>query len=91
MCYEVQIPHSEDDDRIKRVSVTVSKVPAPKVTMDLKDKQRAVIEFPLLEGCTGEEIVMRLRSVYVLVTYYHVSVFRWIDEVRRGSEELRNE
>jgi hypothetical protein len=33
------------------------------MAMDVKDKQRAVIEFLLLEGCAGEEIVLRLPNV----------------------------
>jgi hypothetical protein len=31
--------------------------------MDAKDKQRAIIEFLLLEGCAGDEIAKRLESV----------------------------
>jgi hypothetical protein len=49
MCHDIQIPHSENDNTIRLVSVTVSKLPEPKVTMNIKDKQRGVIEFPLLE------------------------------------------
>jgi hypothetical protein len=30
MCHDVQIPHSEDDNPKRRVSVTVSKLPEPK-------------------------------------------------------------
>jgi hypothetical protein len=37
------------------------------VTMDGKEKQRAVIEFLLFEGRAGEEIVIRLRNLYDLV------------------------
>jgi transposase-like protein len=51
--------------------------------MNVKHKQRAVIEFLLLEGRAGE-IVIRLRNLYN-------SVVRWIGEVRRRSEEFRNE
>jgi hypothetical protein len=32
--------------------------------MDIKDKQPVLIEFLLLEGCVGEEIVIRLRNVH---------------------------
>jgi hypothetical protein len=59
--------------------------------MDLKNKQRAIIKFPLLNSCTGKEIVTRLRHVYGSAVYRRTSVFRWISEVRRGNEELRNE
>jgi hypothetical protein len=31
--------------------------------MDVKNKQRAIIDFLLLEGCAGEEILIRLRNV----------------------------
>jgi hypothetical protein len=59
--------------------------------MDLKQNRRAVIEFILLEGCAGEEIVIHLRNVYGSAEYCRASVFKWINEVRRGNEELRNE
>jgi histone-lysine N-methyltransferase SETMAR len=59
--------------------------------MDVKDKQRTVIEFLLLEGCSGDEITIRLKRVYGSAAYCRASVFRWINEVRRGNEELRNE
>jgi Mn-dependent DtxR family transcriptional regulator len=45
--------------------------------MDVKDKQEAVIIFFLLEGCTREEIVTRLRNVYGSAACCHVSAFRW--------------
>jgi hypothetical protein len=32
--------------------------------MDVRDKQQVIIELLLLEGYTGEKIVVRLRSVY---------------------------
>jgi hypothetical protein len=47
MCHDTQIPDSEDDHPARRVFVTVSKLPERKVTMDVKDKQRAAIEFLL--------------------------------------------
>jgi hypothetical protein len=56
-----------------------------------KDKHPAIKEFLLLEECTGEEIVIRLRNMYASATYCCASVFRWISEFRRGNEELRNE
>jgi hypothetical protein len=62
-----------------------------KVTMDLKQKQRAVIEFLLLEGCEGDDIVFRLQNAYGRDAYCWASVFRWMNEICRGSEEIRNE
>jgi hypothetical protein len=35
-----------------------------KMTMDLKQKERAVIEFLLLERCEGDDIVLRLQNAY---------------------------
>jgi hypothetical protein len=59
--------------------------------MDVTNKQQVVIEFLLLEGRARGEIVIRLRNVYRSAVYCRASVFRWISEVRRGNEELRNE
>jgi hypothetical protein len=59
--------------------------------MDVKDKQRAVIEFFLLEGCVGEEILIRFRNVSSSDEDCRASVFRWINEVRRVNKQLRNE
>jgi DNA-binding NarL/FixJ family response regulator len=61
------------------------------VTMDVKQKQRAVIEFLLLERCAGDEIAAGLQNVYGEDAYCRASVFRWIQEIRRGNKELRNE
>jgi hypothetical protein len=59
--------------------------------MDVKQKQRAVTEFLLLEGCARDEIAARLQNVYGEDAYCRASVFRSIQEIRRGNEELRNE
>jgi transposase len=59
--------------------------------MDVKQKQRAVIEFLLVEACAGDEIATRLQNVYGEDAYCCASVFRWIQEIRRGNEGLRNE
>jgi transposase-like protein len=59
--------------------------------MDVKDKQRAVIEFLSLEGRAGKEIVNCFRNLYGSAARCRASVFRWISEVRCRSEELRNE
>jgi transposase len=91
MCHGVQIPHSEDHNPAKWVCVIVSKLPEPKVTMDVKNKQRAIVKFLLLEGRAGQEIVLCLRNVYGSAAYCRASVFRWINKVWRGNEELRKE
>jgi hypothetical protein len=62
-----------------------------KVTMEVKNKQQAVIEFLLLEWCAGHKTVRRLRNVCDSAAYCCASVFRRIGEVRSGNEELRNE
>jgi hypothetical protein len=49
------------------------------------------MEFLLLEGRPGDEIAQRLHNVFGQDAYCRVSVFRWIQEVRRGNEELRDE
>jgi hypothetical protein len=59
--------------------------------METKDKQRAVIEFLLLEGCVGEEIVAPIRNWYGSTAYCRISISRRISEVRRGNQDLRNE
>jgi hypothetical protein len=64
MCHGVQIPHSKDDDSTRRVFVSVSKLPELKSDHYFKNKERAIIEFLMLEGFAGEEIVIRLRNVY---------------------------
>jgi hypothetical protein len=59
--------------------------------MDVKQKKPAVLEFLLLEGCKGEDIVLCLQNAYGRDAYCRASVFRWTNEIRRGKEELRNE
>jgi hypothetical protein len=58
--------------------------------MDVKDTQRTVSEFLLLEGRAAEKIVICLRNVYSSSLDYCASVFRWTSEVRRGNKGLRN-
>jgi hypothetical protein len=58
--------------------------------MDVKQNQRAVIEFLLIEGCEGDDIVLPLQNAYGRYAYCPVSVFKWMNEIRRGNEELRN-
>jgi hypothetical protein len=62
-----------------------------KATIDVKPKQRDAIEFLLFEECEGDDIVLRLQNVYGRDVYCRASVFRWMNEIRRGNEELRNE
>jgi hypothetical protein len=59
--------------------------------VDVEQKQQAVIKFLLLEGCEGDDIVLRLQDAYGPDTYCLAWVFRWMDEIRRGNEERRNE
>jgi hypothetical protein len=59
--------------------------------MDVKQKQQAVIKFLLLEVCEGDDIGLRFQNAYGRDAYCRASVFRWMDEIRRGNEELRNE
>jgi hypothetical protein len=56
-----------------------------------KQKQRAVIEFLLLEGRSGDEIAQRLHNVYGQDADCRAPVFRWIQEARRGNKERGDE
>jgi hypothetical protein len=62
-----------------------------KVRMDVQCEQPAVIEFLLFEGCLDDEIRQRFHNVYSEEACYRTSVFRWIQEVCSGNEELRDE
>jgi hypothetical protein len=57
--------------------------------MGVKGKQRHVIEFLLLEECTGAEIVIRVRNANGSAVYCRTSVLKWISEVCGGNEERR--
>jgi hypothetical protein len=59
----------------------------------MKDVDFHVIynHFLPFEGCEGDDIVLRLQDAYGRDAYCRISVFRWMNEVRRGNEELRNE
>jgi hypothetical protein len=59
--------------------------------MDVKQKQWALIEFLLLEGYEGDDIVLRLQKAYGRDVYCRAPVFRWKNDVHRGNEFLRNE
>jgi DNA-binding NarL/FixJ family response regulator len=54
--------------------------------MDVKMKQRAVIEFLLLQRSDDEEIAQRLRNAHGDGLYFLIAIFRWIKEVRNGNE-----
>jgi hypothetical protein len=57
--------------------------------MDVKQQQRAVIEFLLREGRPGEEITIRLHNVYGEAAYARPTVLRWINEIHRRNHELQ--
>jgi hypothetical protein len=59
--------------------------------MDVKQKQRAVVEFLLLKECEGDDIGLRLQKGYDRNADCRASVFIWMNEIRRDNEELRNE
>jgi hypothetical protein len=61
------------------------------MTIDVEQKRRAVIEFLLLERCEGDDILLRLQTAHSRDAYNRASVFRGMNEIRRGNEELRNE
>jgi hypothetical protein len=61
------------------------------MTMNVKQRWRTVIEFRLLEGYEGENIVLRLQNMSGLNAHRGASVFRRMNEIRPGKEELRNE
>jgi hypothetical protein len=46
-----------------------------KATMDVKEEKRVVVEFLSLEGCTGDEILIRLQNVYGPDAYSRPFVF----------------
>jgi hypothetical protein len=56
--------------------------------MEVKQKQRAVIEFLLLDGRTGEEIAIRLHDVDGEAAYSRAPVFRWVNRVRSADAGL---
>jgi hypothetical protein len=59
--------------------------------MDVEQKQQAVVKFLLLEGREVDDIVLRLQNAYDRDAYCQGLVFRWMNEIHRGNEELRNE
>jgi hypothetical protein len=58
--------------------------------MDIKDKQRIVVEFLLLGAYAGEEIMIRLWNVSGSAAHCRASVFRWASEVQCGNEQIQN-
>jgi transposase len=59
--------------------------------MNVKQKQRAVVEFLFLEGRTGEEIAIRLHDVYGEAASSRATIFRWINRVCSGDAEFQPE
>jgi hypothetical protein len=49
-----------------------------KLSMDAKQKQRAVIEFLLLEGRPGNKTAIRLHDMHEEAAYSRATMFRWI-------------
>jgi hypothetical protein len=62
-----------------------------KATIKDKQKQQALIEFLLLEGRESENIVLRLQHASGRDAYCRASGFKYMNEIRHGNEELRNE
>jgi hypothetical protein len=54
-------------------------------------EQRAIIEFLLLEGCEGDDIMLRLQNGPGRDAYCRTSIARWMNEICRGNEEFGNE
>jgi hypothetical protein len=68
MSHDIQIPIFKDNFK-KQAFVTFVNRQNRKVTMEIKYKQRAVIEFLLLEGCAGEKIMVRLQNIHGSAAY----------------------
>jgi hypothetical protein len=58
--------------------------------MDIKDKQRAIIEFLFFEDIGGDEITRCLHNVYGEDAYSRVTIFCWTKEIRDGNESFRD-
>jgi hypothetical protein len=67
MRHDIQIPIPilifEDDNPTRQILWPFVDGQNWEITTDIKDKQQAVIEFILLEGCDGDEIVIRVRNI----------------------------
>jgi hypothetical protein len=87
----IHIPELEERTTTKCDFVHFSKWWNRKVTMYVKKKQRAVIEFLLLEGCKGGDIDLLFQNAYGRDAYCRTSVFRWMNEIHRGKKEFRSE
>jgi hypothetical protein len=61
------------------------------MTVDVKHKRRPAIEFLLLTGRERDDIVLPLQNAYGRDADCQTSGFRWVNEIRRGNKEFRNE
>jgi hypothetical protein len=55
--------------------------------MDIKEKQRAVIEFRCLEECVSEEVLIGTGNLYGSTARGGASGFRWIRQGRCSNGE----
>jgi ribosome maturation factor RimP len=76
MPLSIHIPGLEEHITTQRDFANFLNGGTRKVTMDIKQKQRAIIEFLLSEGCEGDDIVLRLQNAHDRDAYCGVSVFR---------------
>ena len=58
--------------------------------MDVKQKQRAVIEFLTKEGCTAVNIHRRLRNVFGEATIDESNVRRWVKKFKEGETRVQD-
>jgi transposase len=56
--------------------------------MDSKQKQRAVIEFLMKEGCRLSDIHRRLQNVYRDDTIDRSNVHRWMKKFKEGETSI---
>jgi hypothetical protein len=59
--------------------------------MNMKQKQRAVIEFLLLEGRLGDDIAIHRHTVSEDAAYSRAAVFRWTSKIRSGNSEPQSD
>jgi hypothetical protein len=90
MCYDIQIRIPKTITAQGGFLYLLLHCQNRKVSMDIKDPLRAAIEFLLLEGCAGEEILTRLGTCRAQL---RTVAFQYLDgsKVRCGSEKRRKE
>jgi hypothetical protein len=59
--------------------------------MDIRQRQDAVIEFLFFEGRPGDEIAIRLHSVYEEADYPPAMACRWISKIRSENLGLQSD